>query len=211
MNELKNYIKKVKAPEIDEDVLRNQSVDNLIGALKLQDARDKKTLRRTAIFLAVAGAFYLGIFVLTWFAPPDNSPGLHRVILGVIALVFLSIGIYSRRKSSVLSGIDYAQPVGSFLVAAEERYRFFRVKDLLFTISYLIILTVTCTMGVMNGFERYFPSVDPAIVLLICCIFFPLVWVGAFLFGWREWKRRKEPLLREIRKLETSLMKEETA
>ena len=55
-------------------------------------------------FFLIAGVFYTLLFGLTWIAPPDDSPNLHRVILGVFALAFLSIGLYHLVQTRRWSG-----------------------------------------------------------------------------------------------------------
>ena len=127
----------------------------------------------------------------------DCSPGR----LAQFALVFLSIGILTRKKVRELTGNDYAQPVHSFLADAGGRYRFFRVKD-------LIILANTRTVALMTAFEHYLPSLDPAGGLLLCCVFFPIAWTVGFVLAWRGWKRTKEPLMDEIREIQANLTEE---
>lgn len=209
LNELKGQVKKVKAPVPGGGSLDDRPVDDLVAVLKAEDAKDARTFRRSMVFFAIAGIFYVGVFVLTWIAPPDESPNLHRVMLSMFGFVFLSLGIYSRMKWRELAGVMYTEPVRHFLVDAERRYRFLSVRELMVLVPYLVILTITCTVALMTGFERYLPGLDPAVGLLICSVFFPAMWAAGFALGWREWRRRKEPLLKAIRAMLSDLTIEE--
>jgi len=205
LNEMRDRVRSVKAPGIDDRIPYNRTVEDLIAAVKIEDARDNKTLRRSMIFFAGAGVFYAALFLLTFIAPPDDSPNMHRMILGLFAFTFLSIGMYSRMNSRRLTGLDYAEPARAFLDTAEKRYRIVQVKSLLFGVPYLLILMVTCAFAFLTGMERYFPSLEPRVGIVLFAIFFLVVVAVGLLFGWKEWKRRKAPLLSEIREMRVHL------
>jgi len=209
LDEMKNQAKRVKAPGIDLDPLRNRSANDLIAALKSEDARDKKKFRWTMLFFGIAGVFYTGIFLLTWIAPPDDSPNTHRVILGLFATLFLSLGVYGRRKSRELAGIDYTEPSSAFLGRVERRYRFVQGKELVTLILFVVILAATCAFGLMMALERYFPSLGTESRLVACSVFFVVALAGGLLLSWQEWKRRKEPLLRKVREMQVKLTSQE--
>jgi drug/metabolite transporter (DMT)-like permease len=195
----------VKAPGIDDRIPYNRTVEDLIAAVKIEDARDNKTFRRSMIFFAGAGVFYAALFLLTFIAPPDDSPNMHRMILGLFAFTFLSIGMYSRMNSRRLTGLDYAEPARAFLDTVEKRYQILQVKSLLFGVPYFLILVVTCAFAFLTANERYFPSLEPRVGIVLFAIFFLVVLAVGLLFGWKKWKRRKAPLLSEIREMRVHL------
>jgi hypothetical protein len=206
LDEMKNQVKRVKAPAIDDPAAGVRSVNNLIAALKTEDAMDKKKYRKTMVFFAIAGVFYAGLFVLTWIAPPDDSPNVHRTILGLFALVFLSLGVYGRAKSNELSGIDYAASSRAFLKSAEKRYRIVPLKEIVF----IVILAMTSAVALLNALERYFFSLDLTGKIIVGSAYFLIVLAAAPL-RWLEWKKRKGPLLKEIREKQAKLARQEVA
>jgi drug/metabolite transporter (DMT)-like permease len=208
LNEMRNQVKKVKAPREDQKISGNRSVEELIAAVKVEDARDNKQFRRSKVFFLAAGVIYVAIFLLTFIAPPDNSPNLHRMILSLFAFVFLSLAMYSRMKSRRLTGLDYAAPASAFLENVEKRYRIVRIKGLMFVIPYLLILVVTCDLASKTAMERYFPSLEPKVGTVLTAVYFVIVLIVALLLGWKDWKRRKEPLLREAREMRIHLSNE---
>ncbi len=205
LDEMKNRVKGAQAQVSEPQRGSERGIDDLISRLKRQDEHDRVQVRRTTIAFAVAGIFYAGVFGLTWFAPPDDSPALHRVILGLFAAVFLSAGLYGRMKGREIAATDYAAPAQIFLAKAGERFAFLRAKDLVVVIPYLLILSITCTVAVMTSMGRYLPSVDPSFWLLGCSVGIPVLWLVGFGLGWRKWKKGKEPLLDEIRGMEREL------
>ncbi len=210
LDEMKHRIQKVNAPTSETGAIRYHTFDNLVAALQAQDAQDRKRLRRAAIFFAIAGLLYVGIFILTWIAPPDTSPGMNRAVLGLFALIFLSLGIFGRMKSRELSGIDYTVPSRAFLKNVERRYRLVRGRDLLFMIPYFIVLVGTSTAAMVTGAERYIPSLDRGTVLAIASVLFLAALGAGTLFGWREWRKTKEPLLRKVQEMQANLNNDST-
>ncbi len=210
LDEMKDRIRKVNAPAPETGTTRYRTVDDLIAALRAEDSRDRKRLRRTVIFFAITGLLCAGIFILTWIAPPDTSPGMNRAVLGLFALIFLSLGVFSRMKSSELEGIDYSAPARAFLSNVERRYRLLRGRDLAFMIPYLIVLVGTGTAAMVTAAERYLPSLDRATILVIASVLFVVALAAGSLIGWKDWKRTKEPLLRKVQEMQANLNNEGT-
>ncbi len=212
LDELKDRTKTVKAPTITSigSPTSGQPVDDLIGRMKAEDAKDARMLRRMMLFFGIGGVLYVLIFTLTWLYPPDTDPQFHRVVLAAFALLFLLIGNFHRKKWRHLSGIDYTVPLRSFLEGAEKRYRFINPRDLGFMVPYLILLTVTCGLAWLSAFHRYFSAMDESVGIILFCLFM----VGAGLFGFvvgkRDWQKRKAPIVEEIKRMRTELMQEET-
>jgi len=205
LDEMKKKVKGVATPALESGTGSRRNVDDLVASLKIEDAKDRRRMRQATIFFVVAGILYTAMFGLTWFAPPDDSPALHRSILSLFAMVFLSAGLYGRMKGRELAATDYAAPVQTFLAKAGERYRFVNMKQIAVIIPYLLVLSVTGTVALMTGMKRYFPDVDPSVWLIVCGVGFPVLWIVAFALAWRTWKRDKEPLLEEIMGMEEGL------
>jgi hypothetical protein len=203
LEQMKERFKQVAAPTdaaASEAARGDRSLDGLIETMKTLDARDLALLRRSMVFFAVAGVFYVGLFLLTFFAPPDDQPGFHRAILGLIALALTGIGLRIRMMARQLSAVDYGEPVMEFLAKVEKRIRFVRKEDLVFVIPLSLILAVAATLGFMSAAERYFPSLGRMVPLEIMVVI--LAWVSAV--GWvlrrKQWRKRL-PVLEEARRL----------
>lgn len=211
LNELKDQMKKVRAPEATLTAPDGpiRSMDDLIERLTQEDARDRKRLQGSKLFFTIAGIIYVMIFVLTWIYPPDTDPAFHRIILGLFALLFLSLGFVIARKARDLSSIDYAAPVGSFLKKAAQRYRFMNPRDLWFMVPYFIILTITTGNAWMSGFRRYLSFVEPSVGLPAFVVFWLVALAAGTALGLRDWKRRKAPLLHALQRLRAELTAEE--
>lgn len=211
LNSLKEKTRSVKAPESPlkgvEGVTR--PLDALIARLQEQDTSERKRFRRMMIVSAAAALVYLLIFTLTWIYPPDGNAASSRLVMGLFTVIFLSIGLVSGLKARERSGIDFKKPVGSFLEDAERRYRFINMRDLWFIVPYLVVVTVAGAMAWMNGFERYLPYVEPSARLASFCVFWILAFTAGVVLGARDWKKRKAPILREIRRLRTEITSEE--
>jgi hypothetical protein len=203
LEQMKEQFKRVAAPADGAGrgpVPRDRSLDGLIETMKALDARDLALLRRSLVFFAVAGVFYLGLFVLTFIAPPDDQPGFHRAILGLIGLALTGIGLRIRMMVRELSAVDYGEPVLEFLAKVEKRIRFVRKEDLVVAIPLSLILAVAATLGFMSAAERYFPSLDRMVPLEIMVVI--LAWATAVGWGLRrkQWRKRL-PVLEEARRL----------
>jgi len=211
LNNLKKKAQSVRAPEIALPGFEGASspLDGLIARLKEQDAKDRKWFRRMKFFFAVAACVYVLIFTIAWIYPPDTDPALNRLLLGIFALVFLSAGLRSALKARRISQIDYSEPVDSFLKNAEHRYRFADPRELWLTLPFIVIASAASGMAWMSAFRRYFPSLEPSVGLISFCSFWVVVCAVGGVIGRRDWKRRRAPILQEIRRLRAELNAEE--
>lgn len=211
-NDVKKQLQNVLAPATGRPILGGEAhdLDNLVAAMRAVDLQDRRTLWLSMTFLLAVGVFCALLFGLTGIAPPDDSPSLHRVVLLTFALVFLSIGLLLRRKSRGLNRVDYSEPVLTFLAAAERRCRFVRPEDFLFAIPFLVLLGITCSAAVMLAMKRYLPAWDPAWGLAACCILFPLSAATGYWFGLLNWRKKRQPLLQQIQRMQIALGAAET-
>jgi hypothetical protein len=132
------------------------------------------------------------------------------VIFSAIALAFLSVGLYHRKKFRGLTGVDYAEPALAFLSAAERRCQFLQPNELLIGIPCLLLLTITCSAGLMLALQRYVPALSPAVGLLFCCILFPLAGTAGYWLGQRKWRQERQPLMQQIQSMQIALGAQET-
>jgi len=214
LDEWKNRTRSVKAPALRPTGTGGpgQTADDLMERIKSEDAKDAKALRGMMILFGIAGAFMTFLFALTWLFPPDQDPNFHRVVLALMGLLFLSFGAMHRAKSRELSGTDYASPVRSFLDDSEKRYRFFALKGPAFMIPYLVFLVALLgTSGVswLNAMHRYFPAMEDSTGILIYCALIVVAGVIGFILARKDWRKRKAPILEELRRMKAELTREE--
>jgi Na+/melibiose symporter-like transporter len=203
LNELKDRAQKRGLPDrqFRDALASSQGLSGFIGRLKAEDQREQKSARRMMLFSVGAGIFYVLIFVLTWIAPPDESPDFHRFILSAFGLLFLSVALVSRKKSNELAGIDYAQPIGSFLRSVERRYKPFNMRDAALAVIFIAAFSVTGALGWLNAKNRYFPSMDQSTALILYgCIVVAALVVG-LVVAVSQWKKRKAPLLGQVKRM----------
>jgi len=214
LDDLKNRTRSVRAPALTPAGTGDpgQAADDLIGRIKAEDAKDAKALRGMMIVFGIAGAFMTFLFALTWLFPPDQDPNLHRILLALMGLLFLSFGAIHRAKSRELSGIDYTRTVRSFLDDSEKRYRFVALTDLSFTIPYLVLLLfLLATSGVswINAMHRYFPAMEDSTGIIVYCALIVVSGVIGLIVGRKAWRKRKAPILEELRRMKAELTREE--
>ena len=182
-----------------------QAMAGFIGAMKAEDQRDRKRIRRMMVFAAAAGVFYVLLFTLTWIAPPDESPELYRVVLSAFGLLFLSAALVGRMRSNELSGIDYAQPIGVFLRSVERRCKFVNMRDAGLGVIFVASFSVTGALAWLSAKNRYVPSMDQGTALIVYGGIVAIALVVGLILGANEWRKRKAPLLRQVREMKADL------
>lgn len=214
LDELKDRTRKVKAPAFSPTVAGDVDpvAEDLVARMKAVDAKDAKSLRGMMILVGTAGAFALALFTLTWILPPDQDPNYHRVILAVMGLLFVSLWAIYRSKSRELSGMEYAMSVRSFLDKSITRYRFFPIKGNPMAAAYLMfVVAILVTGGVswVHSMPRYFPALEDSTSILIYCAILVVAAVFGVIFRRKDWKKRKAPILEELRRMKAELTQEE--
>ncbi len=182
-----------------------QAMTGFISAMKAEDQRERKRIQRMVLFAAAAGVFYVLLFTLTWIAPPDESPEWHRFVLSAFGLLFLSAALVGRMRSNELSGIDYAQPTGAFLRSVERRCEFVNMRDAGLGLSFVAAFSVTGALGWLHAKNRYFPSMDQGTALIVYGGIVVAALVVGLILGVNEWRKRKAPLLRQVREMKADL------
>lgn len=207
LDELKERAQKVGLPDRQarDTGASAQALIGFIGAMKAEDRRDRSRLRRMMLISVAAGVFYVLLFTLTWIAPPDDDPGFHRMVLALFSVILLSGALVTRLRSNELAGIDYAQPIGSFLKSVERRYKPVNLRDAAFGVVFFAAFSVAGALGWLSAKDRYFPSMDPGAALILYGAIVAVALVAGLILGVNEWKKRKAPLLRQVREMRAAL------
>ena len=211
LNELRDLTKGVTAPTGMGSDSRSteEALEKLVVMLETEDARDRKRAKRMLILFTVLSVLYGSIFVLTWILPPDGPAALSRISLALFTLLFLAIGLVSRRRWRELSAKEYRKPAAQYLDQEERRYRFIDTGELVFVVPFLVILFAASGLGWMNGISRYSPDLPPSIAIGALC----LLWVCALLVGFHHrkvvWKRTKAPIWEAVKNIKSELTKQE--
>lgn len=208
--ELDEIKEKAQKPQLTDQRLQNpgaraQAITEFISAMKAEDQRDRKALRRMALFAVASGVFYTLVFLLTWIAPPDDSPEWHRFVLSAFGLLFLSAWLVNWKRSNDLGGIDYTQPIGAFLSSVERRYKVFNMREFGISVIFFVMFTVTGALAWLHAKNRYFPSIDQGTALIIYGAILAAALVAGLILSLNQWKKRKAPLLRQVREMKKDL------
>lgn len=211
LDDLKKRAKSITAPDAaDEGSDKSAaSLEGLLRRLKEEDARERVRLRRIKIFFGVAAVLYAGIFCLTWILPPDGPPERSRMTLALATLVFVTVATVSMVRARRIASIDYSSPVETFLRESDERYGRIRLREAWLYVPFVLIVTLMAGLGWTTGFSRYFPQYDESTGLISFAVFWVTASVLGGVIGMIWWKKHREPLLNEIRRLREELASEQ--
>jgi hypothetical protein len=207
LDSLKGKSRQVTAPAIDTMNVPAgvRSVDDLITLLKEGDERERKKLRKALPFFVIAAVIFVIAFV-TVIAPGDapinSSMLLFRGILAVL-YVFIAIAFWIRMRG--IEKIDYAEPVRSFLAKAEKRYAFGSTKCYVLAFIVTLFLGYTASLYISDVFRRYFDIGDGSIGLVVTLLFSAAVYSFGFWATRKDWKKEKQEIWLQIRKMRGEL------
>jgi len=180
----------------------SQPAQGLLAELKAADDRQRKMLRRATTLFSIATAAFVLVLVVMFLDPSAGGAARNQSMLqkGGLALIYLLVtGVYviGLRR---LARIDYAAPVRGFLKQAELRYRFMSPSDWTLSLLGLVVVGVISSIGSVPYLSRVFGYRDnPGPMYLYFIIFFILVAGMGLYFTWKNWKRDRAPLWRQIR------------
>lgn len=181
------------------------SESDLISILKRNDELDKKKLHKMIFSFSVLTVIYLLIFTASLIWPPDTQPGANRtVLLLAVLLFFLSAGL-ARFMVNRISKTDYSKPVSDFIEQVMSRYSFFDMKATVYYLPVFIIALFTVYLSIETAAIRYIGEeyLNLTRILSGALIF---VSVTSGILIWRkEWRKKKEPLWLELKKLKDDL------
>ena len=179
---------------ITNEITAGSNLESLIRRLKDEDSRNVKMLHRIYIMYIVIAVLFSGMYILN----PDPDLGFYQRLTGAIFILAISMMTFVIRKYySILRQVDYTQSVYQVFKKAEERYRFWETKRMVFTAVFIILIDIAVSM-VFNG--RYLPeSLTWIEKTLIVQAFYIPVMAASFAFGWLQWRKTKKPVLEKIK------------
>lgn len=194
INELKNALGSVSAPEQLNYKGQVESSSGFIHQLRKADARSKVIIRRFYITYFIIAAFYLGLFILN----PDPDLKFSDRINGT--LLFFGIILFAvmgKVKFTELKKIRYDEPARIFLKKALNRYKFW-TKEM----NYGLILLAFINVGSGRSYIINYPFFESTTMNIIAfeLVFFSAIGIGLY-FGYRHWSFHKKPTAIEIKSL----------
>jgi hypothetical protein len=207
LDELRNRARTLRAPVVDVGASGKPvgTIDDLVNRLRAQDEQDRRRLRRLRTFFGIAAVFYAAIFILTWILPPDGPAETSRLVLGLYTVIFAALATKSIVEARRIASIDYSSPVGSFLQQTERRYRLVNWQEVWLFMPIFVIAIFAGGLGWMNGVQRYQPELDRSTGLILYGILLAIVVAGGAVIGRAKWKKKRAPILEEIRRLQAEL------
>ncbi len=169
--------------------------DSLIERIKKSNQQSVRTLWRLIVTMFVA----MVIIIVVFFLNPDPELNyLNRLAGGFMTLAFLLYIPFAYKWYARLKSAEYIQSVLKFLEISEMRHRFWN-KDSWMLIPYILLIGASMNASL---FARYIPeSWSTGCALLIVNSAFLVLICFSFLAGYRSWKRKKKPVLTDIRLL----------
>lgn len=206
-NKIKNKAAKIKAPDI-ESVGFDKSVsslNDLISILKKEDAVLKKNFRKLMIIFSVLGIIYFIIFTMTILWPPDSDSGIAQLVIILALVLFILVVAFSRVMIKQISKADYSKPVSAFIEQVESRYRFFDIKRTFYFVPIFILSWFIFYLSINNAIDRYIGEEYINMGKIFSIILFCLTSILGYIIGKREWKKRKEPIWKALKKIKDEL------
>jgi hypothetical protein len=167
------------------------SLQGLIGDLKERDKQDRKAL------LLLISMFF--IFVTIYLAQFGRQEGIMKAAYALLAGGFVLSLLHFYLKFRSYKKISYTEPVIRFLRAAERRYAYWTLSDILVSVPLITVMGIGGGMIVYHSFNKYFPG-SPLPLIIFCLVYAAAIFVG-FLAGKKQWEKSKKPLYDKIRQL----------
>jgi hypothetical protein len=208
---LKDRVKSVRAPEPGSRGTHKsaRSLDDLIAMLKSEDEKERQNLKKTVPLWILAAAIFVVAFIVTVILPTDAPNASKIAMRAMLAILYVSIGVFMVRRLRALSKIDYDESVRLFIEKAEKRYVFGSTEYFIFAFVITIILAYVSHFYVQDVLYRYFNVVDSSIALGITLAFFMAVYVFGYAMTKKNWEKQRSPVLEEIRSLKSAMTEEE--
>jgi hypothetical protein len=207
LDKLKEMAREVKAPHFvrGETAGAPGGAEALLQAIRQNDERECKRVRKALPFFLVAAALFALICLLFMLGPAPISTA-RAAHYGTLALVFMVVGSLSIKKLHDARELDYSAPVRTFLQQTENRYRFFGLPELCYSIPLLAALAVTGGFFIVDAFvPRYFGESQIQPLLVAYGLFFLSVCGMGFFFTYKNWKRDKGVIRAEVRRMRQAL------
>jgi hypothetical protein len=178
----------IKGSETGDGV---EPLQNLISEMKEKDKQERKALLYLVIMFFV--------FVTIYLAQLGRQTGVMQAGYAILASGFILALLYFYLKFRNYAKISYSEPVLLFLKAAERRYAYWTIQDLLVAFPLTIFMGIGGGLIVFSSFNKYFPE-SPLPLMIYCLIYFTAIFIG-FWAGRKQWEKAKRPLYEKIRQL----------
>jgi len=208
---LKDRAKNVRAPEPGSrgSHKSGRSLDDLIVKLKSEDEKERQKLKKAVPLWILAATIFVVAFIITVILPTDAPNASKIAMRAMLAILYVSIGVFMVRRLRSLSKIDYNESVRSFIEKAEKRYVFASTEYFIFAFVITVIIAYVSHFYVQDVLYRYFNVADSSVALGIMLVFFTVVYVFGYAITKKDWKKRKSSVLKEIRSLKSAMTNEE--
>lgn len=205
--ELKNNLAGLKAPGAGSIGTGTQLLteDDLISKLKKEDESDKKKLHKMIISYSVLTVIYLLIFSASLIWPPDTQPAANRTVLFLAVLLFFLSAGFARFLNKRISKTDYTKPVAVFIEQVINRYSFFDFKTTIYYLPVFIIALFTIYFSINTAAFRYIGDEYLNLTRILSGVLIGVSVISGFFFSFKKWKKRKQPIWLELKKLKDDL------
>jgi magnesium-transporting ATPase (P-type) len=211
LESLKEKSRRITAPAIDTRSVQEpvRSIDNLIARLKENDERERKKLRKSLPFFIIAAIIFVIAFVAV--IVPGGVPLNPSTLFlrGMLMIIYMFIVLAVGKKLKDLAAIDYAEPVRAFLAKAEKRYAFATPGYYVFAVTMLLFLGYGTFFYFRDLLRRFFEITDPLPGVGVTLVFFGAVCALGFWASRKDWKKEKEGIWLQVRRMREELDREE--
>jgi len=180
-----------KHKEIRKAADADDSLHNLLEAVKTADDQDRKRLLRLIRIFVFLFIIYFGSFAI--------KNGCLKEGFGLLIFTILLILAFTAYKYLRSKKINYSEPIASFLRKAENRYRLFTLTDAIISVPLLALLVYSGGLLVTCSFDKYFPG--SPVPLIIYGIFMTAVVVTGLWATSKDWNKARKPVMDKIREL----------
>jgi len=210
LDSLKEKSKHVTAPTIEAHSVTagTRSVEDLIALLKASDEQEQRKLRKAMPFWIIAAVIFVIAFVAL-IAAGGVSLNPTTLLRGMLMILYVLIVVGIGMKLKGLAKIDHSEPVRSFLEKAAKRYAFMKTEIAVFSFCATMLLAYGTSFYIRDVLLRYFGISDslPGLVGSLC--FFAIVYAFGFWATRKDWKKEKQDIWLQVRKMREELEREE--
>jgi len=162
------------------------NIEQLIGGLKHEDARNLRISKIFQGLMAVMTPLYFIFFLIILIS--DGQP-LKSLGFLFFSLGFLTFAIIFRKLYKEYKSIDYGVPTIEMLSKAAKRYEFWQRKTRL-----VLIPAILVSIGVGFSLQDALPFPDIKQRFLVIVIGYMITLFFAFMVGYWKWRVRQKPL-----------------
>jgi len=163
------------------------NIDEFVMKMKSEDAHNLGVAKKMYVVYFVGTFLYGGLFVLSIMA----GDGFWKAFSWFLfTLAFVVYVVVFRMSKTIYNRIDYSVSVIEMLRQARSRYRFRQPKVWLALLGVLFV-DIGASINMSFHMEMGWSMWENIGVINLFLV--PL-FLGAFFFGWRKWKKRSKPI-----------------